>query len=181
MENKRGGSGDIQEVSPRNWRYALVWHRFPHTPPYPGFCVARARIHPRTHHGSAQFAEIGRLGTTVPRRPCESKREIGGGDGRKGASHCGGGCPLGDRFGNTRDPDGGRGPERTVQPRALAGTSRCLRPQDGPRRDVGRRARRPPARLGERGGRAEDGESDGAAQPPDALAAPRSHRGTAGW
>lgn len=65
-------------------------------------------------------------------------QEGSGGGGRKGASHCGGGCPLCDRFGNTRDRDGGRGPERTVQPWAPAGASQCLRPQDGPGRDVGR-------------------------------------------
>lgn len=81
-----------------------------------------------------------------------------------------------------RPPDAGRGPRQPSQLSPLAGASPRLRLLDGPRRDVGLWARRPPVgRLiaEDRGGRAEDGESDGATQPPDALAAPRAHRGVA--
>lgn len=130
---------------------------------------------PRARPAWLRLRRAGRPARNYSSQKAVRIREGSGGGGRKGAIG-GRGCPVSDRSGSLRSRDGGRGPERPVQPRASAGASRWLLPPNGPGRDVGRWARRPPARRGVRGGRAEDGESDGAAQPPDAFAAPRAHR-----
>lgn len=119
---------------------------FPHTPPYPGVCVAGVRSHGRTQRGSAPGA---RLGTTAPRRLCESGREeaVAAAGRARAASPAAGVhsvvCPTapGPR---TEDAvlNGPRSPGR------WHGRTAASARGTGAGRDVGRWARRPRARQG---------------------------------
>lgn len=120
-------------------------------------------------------------GTTVPRRPCESRRGAAAAVGTARVEAAAGGPPR--RWSVQQAPgalEPGHSPEPLSQSRVLAGGIPLLCPLAGPGAGCRALARRPPAQRGDLVGRAEDGESDGTAKPPDALAAPRSHRGVAG-
>lgn len=78
-----------------------------------------------------RLRRAGRLALNYRSQKAMRNREGSGGGGRKGASG-GGRCPVSGRSGCPRLPDPGRGPQRLVHLRTLAGASLCLRPLNGP-------------------------------------------------
>lgn len=82
----RRGRGATEQVSPGTSGCAQGRPRLPHSPLYHGVCVVWAWSHPRTQRGSASGARGGRLGTTVPRRLCETGREAAAVAGRARAA-----------------------------------------------------------------------------------------------